>query len=98
MYFFDTASVAPLGVDTIQQFTTRDILVTTARLTDSNNDDIIKFGDKSLDFSSGEKLSFVGSAKAVDALEFDGQVSHGGAEYFVYSLVGSPASIADLHF
>ncbi|PZU88456.1 MAG: hypothetical protein DI527_17245 [Chelatococcus sp.] len=88
VFFFDTALKLALGADAISDFGAKDLLVTTTRIADGNNDGIIGFGaDGVLDFAAGS--SVVINGKAVASLEFDGAVSHGGVDYFVYSRVGS---------
>lgn len=110
-FFFDTALDLFLGHDTIFNFGVKDILVTTTKLFDSNNDGRIDFGSNDLlDLSGGlggpgdpgspgevgdVAIKSTGGT-AVTSLEFDGQVDHGGVHYFVYSRVGSAAGTGDL--
>lgn len=112
VFFFDTALDIDLGADTIANFGNRDILVTTAKLTDANSDGTIELsggklqltgvagaaGDLALDGEAGSvALSTIGGA-AAGALEFDGSVVRNGTTYYVYSLDGSAAGTADLGF
>jgi len=112
-FFFDTALDLNLGHDTIFNFGVKDILVTTTKLFDSNNDGKVGFGSNHLlDLSGGlggpgdpglpgevGNIAIKNTAgTAVTTLEFDGQVDHGGVHYFVYSTVGSAAGKADLLF
>ena len=112
-FFFDTALDLNLGHDKITNFGAKDILVTTTKLFDSNNDDRIDFGSNHLlDLSGGlggpgdpglpgevGNLDIKDTAgHAVTKLEFDGQVDHGGVHYYVYSTVNSAAGIDDLLF
>jgi hypothetical protein len=55
VFFFDNALGLSLGTDHIGQFGTRDVIVTTAAIADSNHDGIITFGgDKLLDIGTGD--------------------------------------------
>ncbi|TVV69879.1 Ig-like domain-containing protein [Sphingomonas solaris] len=101
-FFADTALGLDLGHDTIANFGTRDILVTTTSLanvkvgnTVSLADGVIKLGGSgSLDLGSLDISGTGGSAIA--ALEFDGSVTRGDTTYFVYSHVGSAAGLDTL--
>ncbi|RWM79249.1 MAG: hypothetical protein EOR81_12285 [Mesorhizobium sp.] len=112
-FFFDTALDLNLGHDTIFNFGARDILATTTKQFDSNNDGKIDFGSNDLlDLSGG--LGGPGdpglpgevgdiaikntTGNTITTLEFDGQVDHGGVHYYVYSTVGSAAGTGDLLF
>ncbi len=96
--FVDTANAALIGNDNYSNFGSKDILVTTSALQDSDGDRIIGFGsDKILQIDDGS-LAFKVGSKAVKALEFDGSTTNDGVTYFVYSLQGSTAGLADLHF
>lgn len=99
VFFRDTALGISLGDDTIA-FGATDLLVTTTRLADGNRDGMIGFGangrlDSGLDHLTFQSESGHGSPKG---LEFDGMVTHGGVDYFVYSAIGSAAGTAQLHF
>lgn len=93
--FFDTARAGGTGDDKVVNFGSRDIIVTTTQLADGNNDGIISFGgDRLLELSNGGTVDFGSLSK----IEYDGHFARGGADYYVYSLVGSSAGIADLLF
>ncbi|WP_208867927.1 hypothetical protein, partial [Mesorhizobium delmotii] len=83
------------------------------KLFDSNNDGKIGFGSNHLlDLSGGVggpgdpglpgEVGNVdiknATGNAVTTLEFDGQVDHGGVDYYVYSTLGSAAGTGDLLF
>ncbi|RWM79250.1 MAG: hypothetical protein EOR81_12290 [Mesorhizobium sp.] len=112
-FFFDTALDLNLGHDKITNFGAKDILVTTTKLFDSNNDGKIGFGSNNLlDLSGGVggpgdpglpgEVGNVdiknATGNAVTTLEFDGQVDHSGVNYYVYSGIGSAAGLGDLLF
>ncbi|MBB5699328.1 Ig-like domain-containing protein [Sphingomonas yantingensis] len=101
VFFFDTALGADLGSDTINLFGKRDLIATTTKLADGNNDGIVT-GDGGL-FALGDGLGSIalkGSAgAAVSSIEFDGTVVRDNVTYYVYSLVGSTGTDAsDLGF
>ena len=99
IFLFDTRSQN--SADTINKYGSNDILVTTTKLFDSNNDGIVSFGkNKILDFTGGTGSANIvdENGKAVRALEYDGVVEHDGVSYYVYSAVGSEAGTASLHF
>lgn len=112
-FFFDTALDIHLGDDRIDNFGAKDILVTTTALSDSNKNKVVSFGpNKLIDLSGGVggpldpglpgevgtiAVYGVGGAQ-VTSLESDGSVTHNGVTYYVYSLVGSAAGLADLAF
>jgi len=110
-FFFDTALDLNLGHDTIFNFGAKDILVTTTKVLDSDNNNKINFGANGLldlpggvggpgdpgSAGDGGDIAIKNThGNAVIALEFDGQVDHNGVHYFVYSLLGSAAGTADL--
>lgn len=90
VFVFRNATEAT-GRDRITDFDADDVLVTTARIFDSNDDGIIGFGrNRVLDLVGGGQVSITDSAgKAVRALEFDGTFVDGGVTYYVYSRVDS---------
>nr|WP_253072613.1 hypothetical protein [Sphingomonas sp. H160509] len=96
VFFFDTANpVAGLGRDTVT-FTRNDVLVTTTKLADLDNDGKITFGsDSRLDLTgAGGSVGLTG----INALEYDGAVTNNGIEYYVYSNVGSAVGTGAVHF
>lgn len=97
-FFFDTGLGLDLGHDKITGFGARDVLVTTTRL--DMTDGHVAFGPGGeLLLPAGTGSVAIGSETGtVGALEFDGAVNHKGVDYYVYSLLGSSAGIADLHF
>ena len=112
-FFVDTALDLNVGADIIRSFGSSDILVTTTQIADNNHDGIIKTGrdhvfnlpggvggplDDSLSSDAGSLAIGGVNGKAITALEYDGVVAHGGVNYYVYSMVGSAASVGDLHF
>lgn len=97
VFFFDTALRLDLGNDKIDNFGAGDLLVTTTKISDSNNDGVIDFGsDKTLNLAFGTDVEVNG--KGLTKLEFDGAVISDGVEYFVYSRVGSAVGVADVSF
>lgn len=99
IFVFDSRETT--GVDKISKFGQSDIFVTTTKLFDSNNGDIITFGkNKVLDFLDGVgTVQFLSEAGGkMNALEYDGLISHDGTDYYVYSSAGSAAGLADLTF
>lgn len=101
VFFFDTALGADLGSDTINLFGKRDLIATTTKLADGNNDGIVT-GDNGL-FALSDGLGSIAlkgtSGAAVSSIEFDGAVVRGDVTYYVYSLVGSTATdTSDLGF
>lgn len=95
LFFFDTAKGAPLGRDGIRLFGGKDVLVTTTKIFDSNDDNIIRFGDdRTLDLGIGSAAGLADAAgHKITRLEFDGALEHDGTQYFVYSTVGSSAGL-----
>lgn len=99
IFFIDTALGAPTGADVIKNFGGKDVLVTTTKIADGNNDGIITFGsDKILDLSSGTVRLAGVNGKTINKLEYDGVVTHDGVNYYVYSQVGSAAGTASLNY
>lgn len=96
-FFFDTALGHVLGKDSVIDFGKRDIIVTTSKLGDDGltatrglfqlTDGIHALG--SLAVSGTDDMT-------VRGLEFDGAKSIGGVQYYVYSMEGSSAGLADL--
>lgn len=98
-FFVDSALDITLGDDRIAAFGARDILVLTTALPDGNRDRIIDFGsDRVLNLDNGNLSLASVTGAAHQRVEFDGSVAHDDATYFVYSLVGSAAGVADLVF
>lgn len=112
-FFFDTALDLDLGADSLVNFGTSDILVTTTAIYDGNKDRWIAFGsDNSLDLAGGTggpddtitpgdgghvAITDVGGG-ALAGLEYDGTIVRGGVSYYVYSMAGSSAGLTDLTF
>lgn len=95
VFFFDTALKLDLGSDQILNFGAKDLLVTTTKLFDSDNDGRVTFGpDRILDLP-GETGDVTINGKALTVLEFDGVVGHSGVQYFVYSQIGTPLTGTD---
>ena len=101
VFFFDTGLGLDLGDDSIGRFGKRDLVVTTSKLADGNNDGIVtgvagKFG---LPDDTGSILLKGTTGTAVDSLEFDGSILRDGVTYYVYSLVGTTGTdTADIGF
>ncbi|PXA94638.1 hypothetical protein DMC47_20400 [Nostoc sp. 3335mG] len=101
VFFFDTGLHADLGNDTITRFGKHDLIVTTTKLVDGDDDGIITAtdGSFSLPDDTGSLLVKDIKGKAISSLEFDGSVDRDGHTYYVYSLVGSTAAdVGDLTF
>ena len=113
VFLFDTALDIDLGDDEVLNFGAQDILVTTTRLADRNVNSVIGFGSNQLlDLSGGMggpadpgqpgevgSVALTGTNGArISALEYDGSVERDGVSYYIYSLVGSAAGVADLTF
>lgn len=101
VFFFDTSHGLDLGNDTIGNFGKHDLVVTTTKLADDNNDGIINTtgGKFALPGDSGSLLVSDTKGAAIDSLEFDGAVTRDGMTYYVYSLVNSVGTDAsDLSF
>ncbi|MGJ3628302.1 M10 family metallopeptidase C-terminal domain-containing protein [Sphingomonas sp. MMS24-JH45] len=95
IFFFDTANATPgQGADRVT-FTARDLLVTTTKIADANDDGLITFGDGRLDLSGNGGTVNLGDVRA---LEFDGSVVRGGVTYYVYSNVDLAVGTANLGF
>lgn len=104
-FFFDTALDMRLGQDKIVSMGAKDILVTTTKLSDGALGSKITaisasegFGLHNGNHDLGGVLITGVTGSAVNVLEFDGERVVGGAHYFVYSLAGSSAGLADLGF
>jgi hypothetical protein len=101
VFFFDTAIGADLGSDSINLFGKRDLLVTTTKLEDGNNDGIIMGanGVFGLSDATGSVALKGTSGAAISSLEFDGSIARHDVTYYVYSLVGSTGTdTGDLTF
>lgn len=101
VFFFDTDLGADLGSDTINLFGKRDLIATTTKLTDGNDDGLI-VGNNGL-FSLGDGLGSIAlkgtNGAAVSTIEYDGSTVRGDVTYYVYSLVGSTSTdVSDLGF
>ncbi|SEN60131.1 VCBS repeat-containing protein [Sphingomonas gellani] len=95
VFFFDTGLDIHLGDDRIDSFGAKDLLVTTSALSST---ELGKSGVAKLtgDVGTVELHGLAGAA--VQSLEFDGSVDHGGVTYYVYSLEGSAVGTANLSF
>ncbi len=95
LLFFNTSSAELISSERIVNFGANDILATTSKIFDSNDDGIITFGrDKRLDLTNadGERVTSVAFTGGVKSLEFDGEIEGSdGQTYYVYSRVGSAA-------
>jgi hypothetical protein len=108
IFFFDTASGASFGNDTIRNFSTGDRIVTTSKIFDANHDGRIKANSsdrlvlptaETTDFgSSGSVKIFNQNGKAVSNIALvDSYVEHGHT-YYVYGAQGDLVSGASLTF
>lgn len=97
VFSFDMRS-GGTGDDRITDFGSDDLLVTTARIRDSNKDGVIGFGsNKLLDLAGGGRVQITSDTGArVLGLEYDGGYVENGVEYFVYSAIGSSVGVADI--
>jgi uncharacterized protein YjiK len=102
--FTQSDDVAPANgtksLDRIVDFSSEDVLITDAKLFDSNSNGVITFGhNRLLDLTGGGQVSMTNSSgKRITALEFDG-IWHDdatGTDHYVYSLVGSAAGVSTL--
>lgn len=97
VFFFDSGNAG--SRDTIIDFGMGDMLVTSMKLYDGNNDNIIRFGnDKALDLASGGSVIIRNEAgKAVTALYYSGSYNADGTEYYLYSMskAATATSFAD---
>ncbi len=108
VFFFDTASGASFGNDSIRNFSSGDRIVTTSAIFDGNNDGRIKANasdrlllptaDPSETTSSGTLKIFHQNGKAVSTIALlDTYVEHGHT-YYVYGQVGDQVAGASLTF
>ncbi|WP_242121048.1 Ig-like domain-containing protein [Sphingomonas lacusdianchii] len=100
VFFFDTRLGVDLGDDTINRFGKHDLIVTTTKLYDGNNDGIImgSRGNISLPDGTGTITMTDVDGNALTKVEFDGSVTEDGVTYYVYSLIGSNAGVGGLVF
>lgn len=108
IFFFDTALDLDLGDDTITNFGSGDVLVTTTQIRDNNGDGIVGFGPNAvLDLpggvggpgdpgmaGEGGNVTVTGpSGESIEAFEYEGSVTRDGVTYYVYSIVGSTVGV-----
>lgn len=88
IFFFERD--ATRARDRIVDFGATDLLVTTAKIRDGNNDGVIALGrNGALDLPGGGGAAITdANGAAVKALRFNGSHVEGGVEYFVYDLSG----------
>ena len=101
VFFFDTDLGADLGSDTINLFGKRDLIATTTKLTDGNDDGLIVGTDGLFNLGDGMgSIALKGTnGAAVSTIEYDGSTVRGDVTYYVYSLVGSTSTdVSDLGF
>ncbi|MGN7161280.1 Ig-like domain-containing protein [Sphingomonas sp. SAFR-052] len=98
VFFFDTRLGVDLGDDTINHFGKHDLIVTTTKLFDGNNDGIImgSKGNISLPDGTGSITMTDVDGNALTKVEYDGSVTNDGVTYYVYSLIGSDAGVGGL--
>lgn len=103
--FFDTALDLYLGKDKVANFGAKDLLVTTSALALDASGHVSAGADGAFALTgpvAGHDLGHVAftdmSGAAVAQLEFDGSTSHAGTTYYVYSAIGSTATMAGLAF
>lgn len=101
VFFFDSALDIHLGDDRIDNFGAKDLLVTTSALSTTalGTSGVAKLvGADNLAGEAGTVELHALNGAPIQALEFDGSTNHNGSTYFVYSLQGSSAGLADLAF
>ena len=99
LFVFDNTSST--GRDAIAKFATNDLLLTTAKIFDGNNDNLITFGsDKKMDlFSDGSEVGLKGiDGKAITKLAYEGVLHINGHDYFAYGTVGAAGEAAYHHY
>ncbi|KQM30046.1 M10 family metallopeptidase C-terminal domain-containing protein [Sphingomonas sp. Leaf10] len=74
--------------DSILDFGSGDLLVTTRKIVDSDNDNVIVFGrNKVLDLGNGATVAMKSEAgKTITTLYYNGSYSEDGVDYYLYSL------------
>lgn len=74
--------------DSILDFGSGDLLVTTRKITDGDNDNVILFGrNKVLDLGNGASVAMKNEAgKTITTLYYNGSYSEDGVDYYLYSL------------
>ena len=86
VFFFDRDAAG--SKDTISDFGAGDLLVTTTKIFDGNNDGVITRGKNSVfDLGAGASVAITSeSAKTVTSLYYNGTYSEDGVDYFLYSV------------
>lgn len=98
-FIVDTRAGGVSGARPIANFGVNDVLLTTKKIPDGNNDGIITFGSGGVLSLPPAKVTIsTPDGAAVTSLEYDGKIGHGGVDYYVYSRIGSTAGLADVHF
>lgn len=84
------------GHDLITDFANGDVILTTAKFFDSNNDGIVQAGGNSrFNMNDGASLKLTNPAgKAVTQIEYDGSITVDGQQLFVYSAYNSKGTMA----
>jgi len=92
VFFFGIANAG--SRDSILDFGTGDLLVTSAKIADSNNDDIITYGrNKVFDLGGGSSVTIKNEAgKTVSTLYYNGSYNEDGVDYYIYSLSKSTST------
>ncbi|HEX8485481.1 M10 family metallopeptidase [Sphingomonas sp.] len=96
VFFFDTGNAAPGQGNDRVNLTTRDILVTTTKIADNNDDGVIQFGSSLGLAGNGGSVQLTNGTAALSSIEYDGSLTKNGVTYYVYSNIGSTAGLADL--
>lgn len=94
IFFFDNSAAS--GHDRIANFGKLDLIVTSEKLFDSNDDGIVTFGkDRLLDvsFNDSDVRILDPHGKLVTKVEYDGSYEANGHTYYVYSQVGSDVGV-----
>ncbi|PZU92163.1 MAG: hypothetical protein DI527_10535 [Chelatococcus sp.] len=98
-FIVDTRPGGVSGALSIVNFGGKDLLVTTNKIPDSNNDGIIVFGQGGVLNLTPAKITVTAPDNSrVTSLEYDGKVVHDGVDYYVYSRLGSVAGTSDVRF
>lgn len=95
LFIFD--NLHSTGHDTITDFGASDLLLTSAKIFDSNNDGIITFGgDRTLDlFTDGSDVAITSDAgRAITKLGYEGTITIDGETFYAYGLANASGADA----
>ena len=99
LFVFDL--VQPFGHDQILDFAKADVLLTTTKIADANNDGLIGLTAGELIIDSNNSIDFQSNGQDLAALRFTGTIQFEGQSYFSYEAAntnggGAAARIADV--